>query len=296
MTHDSDTVNVDRTDFGTFIHSELDDAGLSPYAFRIYCHLARRANMTGKAWPGKESMAAICGLGRTSVLKALTELEERKMLIIQRNSRPDGGQGSNTYFLTGKAKWTPPPAATRPPPGREATAPRPPRDRPPGRHAAAKVFQEEGNPQKEIQKKPPTPIDPQTNLKNSEQFFEGNEEQGGKPDGQEKADLAILPTQELFLELEPMTPSGPTPEELIYAGYPRKVGKPAALKAIKTALKKLPFAELQKAVEDYAATTKGKAPEFIPHPATWFNQDRWNDTPHLTTSQKHAKELAAKLW
>ncbi len=37
-----------------FIHSKLDDAGLSPGTFRVYCHLARRAN-GDVAWPSETS-------------------------------------------------------------------------------------------------------------------------------------------------------------------------------------------------------------------------------------------------
>ena len=66
--------------------------------------------------------------------------------------------------------------------------------------------------------------------------------------------------------------------ETIYKLYPRKVGKPGALKAIKAALKKesAEFLALQTkkfAASPYVATK----PEFIPHPATWFNQERYND-------------------
>ena len=35
-----------------FIHSELDDLGLTLWAFRVYCHLARRENRQSRdAWP-----------------------------------------------------------------------------------------------------------------------------------------------------------------------------------------------------------------------------------------------------
>jgi hypothetical protein len=74
--------------------------------------------------------------------------------------------------------------------------------------------------------------------------------------------------------------------ETIYGEYPRKVSKPQALKAIRTALKKVGFDELLKAVQGYAATVKaaGTEQQFIPYPATWFNGERWNDH---TTHTKH---------
>lgn len=86
-----------------FVHSSLDDAGLSAYAFRIYCHIARRANQTGHAWPGIESIAKVCGISKNTVKSAIAELEERQMLKVIRS---EGGRHSNRYFLTRAAVWT----------------------------------------------------------------------------------------------------------------------------------------------------------------------------------------------
>ena len=72
--------------------------------------------------------------------------------------------------------------------------------------------------------------------------------------------------------------------EAIYAIYPKKVGKTAALKAIVKVLKSgsITELELQAAVRSYAAAV-AKWPEqdktFVPHPATWFNQGRYADDP-----------------
>jgi hypothetical protein len=67
--------------------------------------------------------------------------------------------------------------------------------------------------------------------------------------------------------------------DLLYQAYPRKMGKGAASKAIEKALKKVSFETLKGAVEEYAAACKasGLEREFIPYPATWFNQERWDD-------------------
>lgn len=68
----------------------------------------------------------------------------------------------------------------------------------------------------------------------------------------------------------------------LYQSYPRKVGKEAALKAIAKAIKKVPSDQLLKATRDYAAATARwpeDAKQFIPHPATWFNQGRYEDDP-----------------
>lgn len=65
----------------------------------------------------------------------------------------------------------------------------------------------------------------------------------------------------------------------VYEAYPRKVAKPRALKAIETALTKLGFDALLAAVTRYAKSVEDKDAEFIPHPATWFNDERWTDVP-----------------
>lgn len=79
-------------------------------------------------------------------------------------------------------------------------------------------------------------------------------------------------------------------EELIYADYPRKVGRPKALSAIGKAIHKIrnefgleanEAAEyLHKAVIEFARSPAGQKGEYTPHPATWMNQERWNDDRH----------------
>jgi DNA-binding MarR family transcriptional regulator len=58
-----------------FVRSDLDDAGLSPAAFRVLAHLARRAGSNGEAFPGVASMAKTCQLNRDTIWRALSELE-----------------------------------------------------------------------------------------------------------------------------------------------------------------------------------------------------------------------------
>ncbi len=60
----------------------------------------------------------------------------------------------------------------------------------------------------------------------------------------------------------------------IYALYPRKVAKAAALKAIKKALVENPDIDIPEAVKEYAKATaswKEDDKRFIPYPASWFN-------------------------
>ena len=67
--------------------------------------------------------------------------------------------------------------------------------------------------------------------------------------------------------------------DIIYAAYPRKVAKPAAVKAIQRALRKASPIHLLERTKAYALATADSDPQFIPYPATWFNQQRYNDDP-----------------
>ena len=69
----------------------------------------------------------------------------------------------------------------------------------------------------------------------------------------------------------------------IYAAYPRKVGKAAALRAIERAIKRIPKTDaaewLMARTKEFAASPAGKKGIYTPHPATWFNQGRYDDDP-----------------
>ena len=80
-----------------------------------------------------------------------------------------------------------------------------------------------------------------------------------------------------------------TQAEIIYQVYPKHVGKKAALKAITKALKEVSFETLLEKTEEYTVSIEGKDKEFIPHPATWFNQGRWEDDPTEWKSKNKKK-------
>lgn len=61
--------------------------------------------------------------------------------------------------------------------------------------------------------------------------------------------------------------------DAFWHSYPRKVGKGAARKAYAKALLKTNSAVIASAVGRICVDE----PEFIPHPATWLNQERWLD-------------------
>lgn len=64
--------------------------------------------------------------------------------------------------------------------------------------------------------------------------------------------------------------------DTIYSEYPLRVAKPAAIRAIIKQLHRHSFADLLAKTISYAKVRKNNL-EFTPHPATWFNQERFND-------------------
>ena len=93
------TLTADQSEDPTFIHSRVDDLGLTMAEFRVYCHLKRRSNH-GTAWPGIDSMARVCRMHKMTAVKAIKGLEERKMVVVTRVE----GEG-NRYRLTKPSRW-----------------------------------------------------------------------------------------------------------------------------------------------------------------------------------------------
>ena len=92
-----------RTDINAwFVHSQLDDYGLTPPQFRVYAHIARRAS-SGKAWPAVATIARICLLHPQTVRQALRVLVRQQ--FITRQLRPGR---TPIYRLTPASQWQPP--------------------------------------------------------------------------------------------------------------------------------------------------------------------------------------------
>jgi len=92
--------------------------------------------------------------------------------------------------------------------------------------------------------------------------------------------------------------------ESIYAAYPRKVAKPAALRAITSALKTTSAADLLAKTTAYAeavASWPDADAKFVPHPATWYNQQRYLDDPSEwrrgnTVAKTKYDDMEGKRW
>lgn len=77
--------------------------------------------------------------------------------------------------------------------------------------------------------------------------------------------------------------------------YPRKIGKAAALKAFDKAIKKADSARIIESLENWVY--RGNLPEmqFIPHPTTWLNQERWQDDLEAISQNRNSSTIAADI-
>ena len=207
----------DQSDFNViFVHSALDDAGLSVHAFRLYCHLARRAGRDGFINSGGKSMAAVCRMKRDTVFRVMRELEERGMLVRQKR----GGE-TNSYSLTRASEWR-----TNPPIPNEEMSPET------GLQPSPETGHK-GNPSKVIQKGNPLAAAPPSRVRDLA-FEMLVEIQGSKLDGLTKPERGRI--NAALKAMSEAMPPNTTREELareieLRAGKYRKEWPNAALTA-----------------------------------------------------------------
>ena len=72
--------------------------------------------------------------------------------------------------------------------------------------------------------------------------------------------------------------------DAFWAAYPRKVGKDAARKAWAKARKRATVQDIAEALRRQRWPEDRK---FVPHPATWLNQGRWQDDPGAAAPPEH---------
>ena len=110
------------------------------------------------------------------------------------------------------------------------------------------------------------------------------EKDGAKlgPEALEKALDQVHDTWHRVRTRKPVPKVVSSEAEAIFALYPRKVAKQAALRAILKVLDKVPGDILTERVRVYAgmvARWRKDDRTFVPHPATWFNEGRYDDDP-----------------
>lgn len=99
-------VSDGRDDLGIQVHSEIDDYGLDPYAFRVYARMARRAGgHAGVHWESVKKTAEACRMSPRRVHEALRLLEAQGLI-----HRVEGHERGETveYTLTPRRTWAKP--------------------------------------------------------------------------------------------------------------------------------------------------------------------------------------------
>lgn len=89
-----------RTHF-IMLPNVIDDMGLSPYAFRLYCHLRRVAGESGACWQSTATLAAHCGISAGSISQAKKDLTDKGLISIDEKS----GAGGIYHHITITDVW-----------------------------------------------------------------------------------------------------------------------------------------------------------------------------------------------
>ena len=75
------------------------DSDLQHRAKSVYMYLKDRADGEGKCWPGIKTIAADLQLSRSTVKRALSELEKQGYIEKTFRFRPNGSYTSNLYTI-----------------------------------------------------------------------------------------------------------------------------------------------------------------------------------------------------
>jgi hypothetical protein len=102
MTEEYQIVDDGDRRYYSQIPNMIDDAELSPIAFRLYCHLKRviGSSETGYCSQSIVTMAECCGLSNPTVVKAKAELSDAGLIRIHERRNKGGGMEGHTITLT----------------------------------------------------------------------------------------------------------------------------------------------------------------------------------------------------
>ena len=82
-----------------YFESVYADDHLPHRAKTVYMYLQDRMNTERQCWPGIRRIASDLRLSRSTVKRALSELEQSGYLRRERRSRKNGGDTSNLYIV-----------------------------------------------------------------------------------------------------------------------------------------------------------------------------------------------------
>ena len=243
--------------FAAVPHWLIREASLSGNALLVFIALVARENRYGECWPSHATLAAEARMSEKSVRRALDELRDAGHVSWVRRQRPDGGQSSNHYRVHvrhGAPSEISGQGALLPTPSVTVTDPPGQGDRPP---------RSEGPP-------------PLVTVTDEVEPLEVEPREGKNSPSPRKRGDDDSPEFTRFWDI-----------------YPRKVGKGAARTAWARALRRSTPEVITEAAHAHARTWAHADTEarFIPHPASWLNAERWNDTlPDVAPTGRTAED------
>lgn len=80
-------------------NKEIYSTNLPHRAIAVYMYLRDRADEKGSCFPAISTIAADLKMSRSTVKRALSDLEKAKFLRHERRYRQSGGNLSNLYFV-----------------------------------------------------------------------------------------------------------------------------------------------------------------------------------------------------
>lgn len=256
----------------------LSRRDLTPAAKLIYAYLLDKQGHNQECWPGQRTIATELGICRESVIRAVGELKAVKLLVVSGGHRdgPRHSRACRYRVLDG------------PEPGS------------PNGTESVPLEQVNGTESRPLNGTESVPLQKPT-VRNPDRQRYGNRTVNGtesRPDPdfrlqtRPKGGVGGGSTAGLFGDNAPSPPPRHAPRtwpakvlEDIYSAYPRKRAPAEARRAIAKALQRLsdrnlseePAAWLLARVRLYAEYRKGCEPHKTPFPATWLNQDRFDE-------------------
>ncbi len=104
MTEDNRISAKSRDNF-TVIPNLIDEMDLSVHAFRLYCHIRRRAGDSGSCFESTENLAKYCNMSTGKVSEAKKELVKAHLIFIKECQRLRGGIAVRYHDITVVDVW-----------------------------------------------------------------------------------------------------------------------------------------------------------------------------------------------
>lgn len=235
----------------------VEDERLDPYEFRLMCWLASHGDQYTEHASVREAARRL-GMSVGKVSKAIPHLAELGLIEVE-----SSGAGSRLSIVVDMDAWE----------AESPTAKCSPHEHHRSRH------EQECSPHEHLSDSLHIPGEQQ-----GEQQLERARNVVAVDRRERAGDAARMRNEELF--------------ERFWRAYPRKVGKPAARRA---------FMAMCKANVDLRVVSAGLhawmaywaergQPDYIPHPSTWLNQHRWNDSPPVASTPVAPLTVMQRAW